>query len=487
MQASSFFVSRGLLALTLGLGLLTGPRSVGAEDPHAPFVGRWVGTVTAPNATAEIGFTFTRSGERLLASADMPAMFLHGAKLGAVTVSGSELRIRPLDTTLRLEGEQLAGSFGLSHLPIRLARSERALSPLPSSDIRSGPPPKWRASLRAEVWASPVVAEATVYLGAADGKFHALDASSGRMLWSWSGPHPIYGTALVTRESVVFVDARQDLVCLRRHDGDLRWRRPVHDPAGGPLPENETFNRRTVTPLLHSDNLYLGSSDGALYAIDPTDGAVRFRHEVGAKIYATVGVDAVSNELLLAGLDGSLITFDAARQSITRRTKLPGALTTTPLVAGDRIIVGCRNFTLYGLRRSDLTVAWEYSFWFSWIESTPALIDGTLYVGGSDYARISALDPSNGQARWSTVVNGLSWGTPLVTRDAVYAGTSAQAGAILPHTGALVSLDRPTGQVRWRTPVPLNAPATRAGVIGSLARHGDLVIAAQFDGTVTAF
>ena len=79
----------------------------------------------------------------------------------------------------------------------------------------------------------------------------------------------------------------------------------------------------------------------------------------------------------------------------------PDALS-TPVAVGDVLLVGCRDYTLYGLRRTDLSIAWTYSYWFSWIESTPAVADGVAYVGGSDFARITALDPATGRARWST-------------------------------------------------------------------------------------
>ena len=117
----------------------------------------------------------------------------------------------------------------------------------------------------------------------------------------------------------------------------------------------------------------------------------------------------------------------------------------------------------------------------------PRLVDGLIYVGGSDYRRISAIDPATGVARWVTDVRGLTWGSPVVTADTVFAGTSAQNPAAITHEGGITALDRATGAVKWRHVVPLAADADRAGYLGSLVLADGKIIGAGYDGTVIAF
>jgi len=125
---------------------------------------------------------------------------------------------------------------------------------------------------------------------------------------------------------------------------------------------------------------------------------------------------------------------------------------------------------------------------FSWIESTPVLAGGLIYVGPSDYSRVTALDPATGRAHWATPVHGMNWGSPLVTADRVFTGTVSQniEGTAIAHVGGIVALDRTTGAVKWRllaTPPPENG---FGGYAGSLALAGDKVIAAGFDGWLIA-
>ena len=137
---------------------------------------------------------------------------------------------------------------------------------------------------------------------------------------------------------------------------------------------------------------------------------------------------------------------------------------------------------------ADGSVAWKFSYWFSWIESTPALRDGFIYIGASDYRRVTVLNPATGKTKWATEVRGMNWGTPLVTDDRVFTGTASQniPGTAISHTGGIMALDRATGAVLWQLLAPLAPENGFGGYAGSLALAGDKVIAAGFDGNLVA-
>jgi outer membrane protein assembly factor BamB len=78
------------------------------------------------------------------------------------------------------------------------------------------------------------------------------------------------------------------------------------------------------------------------------------------------------------------------------------------VLAGGNLFVGSRDYTFYAFRAGDGALAWKFSYWFSWVESTPAVSDGTLYVGASDYRRVTSFDPANGTVHWATDVRGLA-------------------------------------------------------------------------------
>ena len=449
--------------------------------------GVWMGRITAPQGETEIGFAFKRTPRGLTAAMYMPAMFVYGLNLGPVEEAGSTLTVPPLDTVMKLEGEKLKGTFALGRLPMELHRGGTFGPEPPVPAWPAGPAPRWSRSLGASVWASPVAREGVVYVGSVDGRFHAVHGANGGEEWTWTGPTPLYGQALVTDNSVSFVDAQSDLICLNRADGSLRWRAPLHDvPAGDPVLADKSFTHRTPVPVVADGVIYAGSVDGNLYALEAATGRTLWRHDAGVPIYASVALLGPAG-LVVGCFDGTILTLDRRNGAELSRTRIGGPIVSAPVIAGDIAVVGSRDYLLYGVSLSRAAVVWKYSYWFSWVESVPQLADGVAYLGASDFRRVGAFDPATGRPRWLTDVRGITWGTPVVTADTVYAGTQAQYPAFLHHEAGIVALDRRTGAAKWRVTLPLPPGAERAGFIGSLALTGDTLIAAGFDGTLAAY
>ena len=465
------------------------PQLATASDP---ITGTWTGSVTAPQGSAEISFSFLPGQDRKLnVTVTLALMHTYGAKFGpSLEVADGGYFFPVLDTHFSLHGDQLTGTFGLGRLPLVLHRGGTPTEEPPVPAYPAAPASLWTYSLGSLTWASPVVDGDTVYVGAKDGRFHAVRARDGKGVWVWTGANRIDGRAAVADDAVCFVDGKIELVCLNRADGSLRWRFPLHDArlAGKPAPDNPTFNRRTATPLIIANTVYCGSSDGGLYAVDVATGRKIWRADAKAPVYS--GISRVDDTTLAFGcMDGSIVTLNRTTGVELRRFKAGGGVVTTPLFAGSRVIAGSRDYQLYGFNIGDGTVVWKFSYWFSWIESTPVLVDGVLYIGASDYRRVSAFHPDDGRVIWSTDVRGMCWGTPAVTRDTVFIGTAAQniPGTVIKHTGGLVALDRQTGAVKWQLLSPPAPENSFGGYAGSLALAGDRVIGAGFEGVLAAW
>lgn len=460
--------------------------------PTDPVEGTWTGTVNGPQGPAALTLVFAQSDSgRFDVTVHMPIMHTYGFTFANAGEGGDgQYTFAPLHVQLTLAADTLAGTFGGGKLPVTLHRGGE-LTPEPAEpDYPPAPAPRWTHDLGAPTWATPVVADGIVYVGTNDGRFHAVDAAHGTALWTWAGPNRIDGRAVVAGEAVVFVDGRNDLICLDRRDGTLRWRFPLYDPAhaAAPLPENPTFNRRTASPLVVADTVYCGSADGGLYAVDVTHGRKRWRHEAGAPIFS--GVAEIEPGIVAFGcMNGAVVLLDRRTQTEVARYQTGGAVVTTPVLAGGNLIVGSRDYLLHAISRADGRAVWRFSYWFSWVESTPRLHEGVIYIGASDYRRVSAFAPTTGCELWATDVRGLCWGTPAVTNDTVYIGTVAQdvPGTVIRHTGGVMALDRRTGRVKWQHRSPRPVANGFGGCAGSLALAEGCVISAGFDGRLLAW
>ena len=484
----------GVIALFLNSTTDCGAeRATDSASERDPIEGIWTGTIKAPQGTvAEIGLDFFRTKRgTLVFKLNFPDMAAYAVPfmIPVETAGNGHYAITPnFNIVLDLAGDHLTGTFGLAKLPLELKRGGefKLKPPLPS--YPSAPALSWKFHLGSGTWAPPVVAGDTIYIGTDAGLFHAVRATDGSAIWTWPGTAGIDGRAVVGTDLVYVVDTKMVLRALNRSNGSLRWSAPLHDEAiaGKPAPENPTFNHRAATPLLLDDVIYCGSSDGVL-SFEAKTGTRLWRHDAKAPIYSGIGILG-GDTLLFGTMDGSAVLLDRRNQKEILRVKTGGSVVTTPLVVGDRLIVGSRDYQLYGFNASDGTVAWKYSYWFSWVESTPVAVDGVVYVGASDYARVSALDPATGATRWSTPVKGLNWGTPLVTSHRVFTGTVAQniPGTAIEHSGGIIAMDRDTGKVRWQMKATAPPENGFGGYAGSLALAGDKIIAAGFDGVLIA-
>lgn len=494
---SSFLL--GALVLACALGRLpaqdprpAAPPAIPAPDP---IEGIWTGTITAPQGTTEeFGLEFVRDPGGVLGfRMHFPAMFTYAFRFGLpVSVpEAGRYRITPhFDLDLVRRGDTLTGTFGAGKMPVVLHRGGTWSGKPPPPRHPVAPAPLWSSSLGAPTWAPPVCDRGQLFIGTSTGAMQALSATGREELWRWQGGHAIDGRVVPGDTLVFFLDTAANLVALHRDSGRLAWSCALRDglPAGAALPANPTFNHRAPTPLLLGDVLYAGSPDGSLYAIDRHDGTKLWRHDAGSPIFS--GLAAIDDRTLAFGtLDGSVVLLDRMKREETRRWLTGGGVVTTPLRVGDKLIVGSRDYQLYAFNLTDGSVAWRYSYWFSWVESSPVLHAGVVYVGASDYARVTALDGATGRALWSTPVHGMGWGSPVVTDDCVYIGTVAQnlPGTVIAHEGGIVALDRRTGAVLWRH-VVAQPPAGRfAGYAGTLAHGEGQIVGVSIDGEVIAF
>ncbi len=472
--------------------LITPPATPPLPDP---IEGIWTGTITLPQGgTAELGLLFYRDElGPILFRMSLPAMFVYDADFRSEVANKGDGRytIRSfVDLTLRLDGQRLTGMFGVAQMPLALKRGGTFTPPPSAPHHPPAPAPLWTFDMGPGTWAPPVVADGIIYIGTSAGQFHAVNAADGRGLWTWLGaPVPIDGRAVVSGAAVYFLDTKTNLIALNRADGTLRWSVSLHDEqlAGKPVASNPTFNHRAAFPLVLDDTIYCGSSDGGLYALDAATGKKLWRHDAKAPIFSGIGRHG-ADTLSFGTMDGSVVLLDRRTRQETFREQTGSGVVTVQLVVGDKVIAGSRDYVLYGFNLADGSVAWRFSYLFSWIESTPVLRDGIIYVGASDYSRVSAIDPATGRAIWQTPVHGMNWGSPLVTDNAVFTGTVAQnlPGTLIAHTGGIVALDRATGAVKWQL---LAAPAPEngfGGYAGTLALADDKVIAAGFDGKLIA-
>jgi serine/threonine protein kinase/outer membrane protein assembly factor BamB len=212
--------------------------------------------------------------------------------------------------------------------------------------------------------------------------------------------------------------------------------------------------------------IYVGSYDGNLYAIDETDGTVRWKFKAQRGI---VTRPAPMNEMVIFGSeDKSLyaVTRLNGRAIWSFRTNMP--IRSSPITDERACLVGSDDGFLYRLDRARGVVTWRYKT-FGPIRSTPAQ-SGDSVVFGSDDGYFYNVHAETGQLSWRHQV-----GAPVMSSPAI-SGSIAVVGA---SDGNIRGFNMRDGKVIWT----LNTPKT---VISSPSIENSTAYVGSADGHIYA-
>lgn len=155
---------------------------------------------------------------------------------------------------------------------------------------------KWRVNLGATTYASPAIgADGTIYFGNYDGRFLAL-RPDGTELWHFDTGSPLSCSAAIDARGVVYFGSYDTkLYALDAATGAKKW-----DYATGDLILG-------TCPVIADDGaIYIGSSDGLMYALEP-DGKLRRTYATSGLIYAAPVIAA--GRLYVPSSDAKLYAF----------------------------------------------------------------------------------------------------------------------------------------------------------------------------------
>jgi len=92
----------------------------------------------------------------------------------------------------------------------------------------------------------------------------------------------------------------------------------------------------------------------------------------------------------------------------------------SPAVVDGTVYVGSRDYKFYALDAATGAKRWEYETG-SWVESSPTIVNGVVYFGSND-GNLYALDAHNGEQLWNFKTNYPVMSSPAVADGIVYFG-----------------------------------------------------------------
>jgi len=429
-----------------------------ARDPAE---GLWWGTAGSAREKVDVGLNITRGadGKLTLRLTQPISNYFDVDPGGEVRRDGNRVVHEGLALSLQLNGDRLSGTYPGPNSPATFARAKRLPVEQPPPAVPQGPAPRWETRLGGQVYASPVVADGVAYIGTTGGVVNAIYAVADNGF----------------------------LYRLDRRDGKQRWRYALGDgDVARVLPHPLVYNWdwQGAQPLVVEDTVYVGAGDGGFHAVAADSGQRRWRFDTRGAIRNAAAV--ANDRLYVASTDHFVYALDRATGRELWRNDTGAALDAVPVVHDGRVLVGNRGAGLLSLDAASGETKWRLYFWGSWVESTPVVRDGVIYVGSSDLRRVSAIDPADGHVLWRSDVYGWSWGTPLVTEKYLYVGAAGGTPYFVKHVASFSLLDRRTGRLIARRPLA-DTGGHQWGIAGSPVLSGDTVVVATIAGSLLGF
>ncbi len=259
--------------------------------------------------------------------------------------------------------------------------------------------PLWTFQTEGAVWSSPAVNNGVVYVGSDDFNLYAVDTQSGSLQWKFETGGIIRCRPAVVDGRVFFASDDGFLYTLDAKTGEQVWSVDIGnavEPRLYPDAVSSNWDYQQSSPMVVDGTVYVGSTDGNVYALNAETGAVVWTFQTEGRIRTT---PAVADGTLYAGSwDGHLYAIDI--QSGTEKWQFDMAhkyikINSSPIVADGVVFAGGRDQNMYGINASTGEKIWSFYYSKEWVESTPALAEGMIFVGSSMDYRLYALDTSD--------------------------------------------------------------------------------------------
>jgi outer membrane protein assembly factor BamB len=263
--------------------------------------------------------------------------------------------------------------------------------------------------------ATPAIADGTLYTSGYDGAVYAIDTGDGEMQWRRKisdaiGSSPAYydGRIYIATE---FYDPSGGMAMLDAATGEVLWedfRMTNHahsitgiDPERGvfaagcndgrlyvwELGQPPTFRGAfdTGEPIkgpvcMHDGRAIFGSWDDTVYAVDLETLEADWRYETGGDVMAGAALHPDTGVAVIGSGDDYLHAIDLATGDRRWRFETGGYILGSPVVAGDTVLAGSYDSTLYAVRVEDGTERWAFDDPEGFITASPAVHDGDIYV-----------------------------------------------------------------------------------------------------------
>jgi outer membrane protein assembly factor BamB len=341
----------------------------------------------------------------------------------------------------------------------------------------------WHVDTHANISASPTLVDGTLYLGNNRGRLYAIDASNGRVLWTFTGNNPFMSAPLVYGSLVIVGEGNADsmettpsepgevgqgssaLIAVARTTGKLRWKTRL---GGSGMP----------TPAIIDGVLVDHNGAGWVAGYDPRTGRKKFQHHLDSVASMSAILPLGGDDFATTGVGTNAIWKMSARDgSVVWSSRFPNGASgigdCPPVSDGTRIFcdyvvpaapnqateVGADAIQrAYAVDAATGAKVWDVSLERGTLPprneaAIPLLVGNVVYLGSSIAPVMHALDTVTGQLVWSLRTHGPVKGGAVAVDGTIYFGDlGGYLWAVNANDGRVV------GDMKTATPFNVGSP-----------------------------
>jgi len=233
----------------------------------------------------------------------------------------------------------------------------------------------WQFTDARDRWIGGALAtEKMIFAPNADYKLYALNMQ-GKLQWSFPADQSIWGTPVSDGTNIYFGTLGKKVYAVNAQTGKQVW---VQDVNGAVL----------GSPVLGEDKLYVGTYSGSVYALDTANGfaqTITTTSTTGKDRWIWSGPALDGTNIYYGDGNGSLYAQPLSGTGQPWSQQLNGAITGTPLVTADNIVIGTEAGNVYFIDRTGENLR-------------PISISGKVYSSPVAAGTLVLVSPTDGSA-----------------------------------------------------------------------------------------
>jgi outer membrane protein assembly factor BamB len=246
---------------------------------------------------------------------------------------------------------------------------------------------RWWRPLPSPSESSPMIDNGRIFFGSQSGLVYALKANNGRVLWTYKAAAAVKASPTLSGGVLYFGDYSGHVQAISEQSGHRLW---ISSSEGALLGSGTFYS----TAALIYGRLFLGNTDGRVYAYDASTGKLDWAIQTGAYVYASPAVTnapGLGPTVYLGSYNGRFYAINARSGKISWTFNAHGRISGSATIVGRTVyFADLGQHVTYGLGIS----TGRQLFKKNTGSFDPVISDGhNIYLTG--YSALYALQPTD--------------------------------------------------------------------------------------------